>query len=214
VPTAHATVTTTRPSRYLSQLCRHIDHLSRHPNHRPHRQQGDAEHTPPTAQAQATWTETVGAIDLGCGRCTLTANDDALVLHTEARHDADLHRLQALLTARLEHFGRRDHLTVSWQPVPTPTPSPATDDKTGGDRRRTHRRTAALVAVGVLVVALHLGLGAAVIAARPWTGWALDIVLAAVAVKLLASIVLGRRIVDHRRRSLATARARSGHPRA
>jgi hypothetical protein len=66
----------------------------------------------------------------------------------------------------------------------------------------------------VLVVGLHLGLGAAVIAARPWTGWALDIVLAAVVVKLLASIVVGRRVVDHRRRSSAAAPETSQRPRA
>jgi hypothetical protein len=67
-----------------------------------------------------------------------------------------------------------------------------------GGRRAPHRRTLALVAVGVVVAALHAGLGAAMVATRPWTGWALDIVLAAVVVKLLVSSVVGRRIVQHR----------------
>ena len=63
-----------------------------------------------------TWTDTAGAIDLGWGRCTLTAEDEALTLHAEADDAADLRRLQALLGARLEQFGRRDHLTVTWRP--------------------------------------------------------------------------------------------------
>jgi membrane protein implicated in regulation of membrane protease activity len=83
-----------------------------------------------------------------------------------------------------------------------------------GGQRGTRRPTVALVAVSGVVVALHLGLGAAVIAAHPWTGWALDIVLTAVAVKLLASIVVGRRIVAHRRRSSATRTDRPQRPRA
>jgi membrane protein implicated in regulation of membrane protease activity len=83
----------------------------------------------------------------------------------------------------------------------------------GPKRRRPRRGTVILVTVGVLVVALHLGLGAAVIAAPAWTGWALDAVLAVVVVKLLASIVLGRRLVHHRRRSSVTAPETSDQPR-
>jgi len=214
VPTAHASVLTTRPNRYLTQLCRHVDQLSRCSDHRPRLKQGHPEHAHSGPEAYVSWSDTAGTIDLTWGRCTLTANDNALVLRAEAGNDLDLHRLQALLGARLEHVGRRDHLIVSWQPLPTPTPSRATDDRPGDRRRRTHRRMVGLVTVGVLVVALHLGLGGALVAARPWTGWPLDIVLAAVAVKILASVVLGRRIVDHRRRPSATAPETSEHPRA
>ncbi len=92
-----------------------------------------------------------------------------------------------------------------------PASPPATTrppDTISARRRGIHRRTVALVAVGVLVVALHLGLGAAVFTSAPWAGWALDVVLVVVAVKLLASIVLGRRLVHHRRR-LAPMRSRT-----
>jgi len=169
---------------------------------------------PPGTHLQVTWSDTAGAIDLGWGRCTLTTEDNALLLHAEAHDDADLQRLQMLLSARLHQIGRRDHLTVSWQPTPTPPPAPAaaghSQDSTRAGWRGPRRGTVALVAVGVLVVAAHLGLGAAAIASAPWMGWALDLVLVLVVVKLLASIILGRRILHHRRRSSARVH-RGGH---
>ena len=203
MPTATATVATARPSRYLTQLCRHVDQLSRHAGHRHPPRAGDPAHTPPGPDARVTWSDTTGTIDLGWGRCTLQAGDGALVLHAEAPDAADLQRLPALLGARLHQIGRRDRLTVAWEPTTTPASPPATarpPDTTGAGRRVSHRRTVALVAVGVLVVALHLGLGAAVRTSAPWAGWALGVVLVVVAVKLLASIVLSRRLVNHRRR--------------
>jgi hypothetical protein len=207
VPAAHATVTTTRPSRYLIQLCRHVDQLSRHISHPLHRRQGDPEHTPPGTHASATWSDTAGAIDLGWGRCTLTANDDTLVLHAEADDAADLQRLQALLGARLEQFGRRDHLTVTWQPDLTATlgstATASSQDAPHAGRRGPHRRIVGLVVLGTLVVALHVALGAAMIAAPSWTTPVLDVALAVVILKLLISIVLGRRIVHQRRGSQA-----------
>jgi hypothetical protein len=223
VPTAHATVATARPSRYLIQLCRHVDHLSRRTDHRSHLRQGDLEHTPPGPHARVTWSDTGGMIDLGWGQCTLTADDSALLLHAEARDDADLRRLQALLSARLHQIGRRDHLTVSWQPTPIPTQTPTpvaaaaagrSTDAPGARRRRPHRGTLVLVVVGVLLVALHLGLAAATIAAPSWTSPALDLVFAVIVVKLLASVVLGRRVAHRRRRSTAAAPETSEKPRA
>jgi hypothetical protein len=189
VPTAHATVATSRPSRYLTQLCQHVDHLSRHTDPPQHLRQGEPGHTPPGPDTRVTWTDTAGAIDLGWGRCTLTADDNGLVLHAEAADEADLHRLQGLLSARLEQFGRRDHLTVTWQPAHTATPEPAATAGGAQDvrhgRRRPRHRTVGLVALGVLVVA----------------------------VKLLVSVVLGRRIVHHRRRSTAATPETTEQPR-
>jgi hypothetical protein len=43
-----------------------------------------------------------------------------------------------------------------------------------------------LVAAGALVVAVHLGLGGAVLETAPWTGWAANVVLAAVLIKVIA----------------------------
>ena len=197
MPTSHATVATTRPSRYLTQLCRHVDHISRRTDHRPHLRQSDLEHTPPGTRGHVTWTDTTEVIDLRWGQCRLTAEDNALLLHAQAHDDADLHH----------QIGRRDHLAVSWQPTQTSTTTPApaaaadrSSDASEVGRRGPHRETVALGAVGMLVVAAHLGLGAAAVASPPWTGWALDAVLTVVVVKLLASIVVGRRIIHCRRR--------------
>jgi hypothetical protein len=201
LPAAHATVATTRPSRYLTQLCQHLDHLSRRTDHRPHPRHDDPEHAAPGPHAHVVWSDTAGTIELGWGRCTLTTDDNALLLHAEANDDTDLHRLQALLSARLHQIGRRDHLTVTWQPTSTPAAAARrSPDVAESGRRGRHRGTVALVAVGVLVVAAHLGLGVAAVTPRAWTGWALDAVLAVVVVKLLASIVVGRRIIHRRRR--------------
>ena len=200
MPAAHATVATTRPGRYLTQLCRHVDQLGRQSHPLPAGPGGPG-HTPPGADARVSWTDTAGAIDLGWGRCTLTAEDEALTLHAEAEDAADLQRLQALLRARLEQFGRRDHLTVTWQPVP------------GAEPCRPRRHVVGLAVIGTLVVAVHVALGAAAIAVPSWTAPALDVVLAVVVVKLLVSLVLGRRIVRHRRDlSGGGRRGRRGDP--
>lgn len=215
--TAHATVTTARPGRYLTQLCRHVDQLSRHTGHRHPPRAADPAHTPPGPDARVTWSDTTGTIDLGWGRCTLKAGDGALVLHAEAHDAADLHRLQALLADRLQQIGRRDQLVVEWEPVTTAEPLPAAGrppDATGVRRRANHGRVLALVAVGALVVALHLGLGAAVLTSVSWAGPAAEVVLAVVAVKLLVSIVLGRRLVRHRRRLAPTPQEAADEPRA
>ena len=205
MPAAQAMIATTRPGRYLRQLCRHVDELSRHPHHAVHPGRGGPEHPPPGADTRVTWTETAGVIDLGRSRCTLTADDEVLTLRAEADDATDLQRLQALLGARLEQFGRREHLTVAWQPVPAAPPAPAatTDGRSGAGTRRSHRRTVGLVVLGTLVVALHVALGAAAVSVPWWTSPALDVVVAVVVVKVLVSLVLGRRMVHRRHRPTA-----------
>jgi len=199
VPAAQALIATSRPGRYLHQLCRHVDELSRHPHHAVHPGRGDPEHPTSGADTRVTWTDTAGVIDLGRGRCTLTAGDEVLILHVEADDAADVQRLQALLGARLEQFGRREHLTVAWQPA-RPVPVATPDGRSGAGKGRSHRRTVGLVILGSLVVAMHVGLGAAAVSVPWWTSPALDVVVAVVVVKLLISLVLGRRIVHRRRR--------------
>jgi hypothetical protein len=55
-------------------------------------------------------------IDFGWGRCTLRAEPAILTLHAEAPDEELLRRLQERVAERLERFGRRDHLTVTWMP--------------------------------------------------------------------------------------------------
>lgn len=51
---------------------------------------------------------------------------------------------------------------------------------------RGHLRTIGLTAVAALVIAVHLGLGGALLARSRWMGWAAAIVLLLVLVKLFA----------------------------
>ncbi|MQA03835.1 MAG: DUF2218 domain-containing protein [Streptosporangiales bacterium] len=66
---AGARVATDRSSRYLVQLCRHIDQVAR---------------TNPQMRAHARWSDDHGLLDFGWARCSLRADQDALVLRAEA----------------------------------------------------------------------------------------------------------------------------------
>jgi hypothetical protein len=55
--------------------------------------------------------------------------------------------------------------------------------------RRPSRRTIILAVVGVLAVAVHLGLGGLVLANSEWTSAATDIVLTIVAGKVLLTVI-------------------------
>jgi hypothetical protein len=93
-------VETERASRYLDQLCRHVSKVSE-------------EH----AQMQATveWSEDRALIAFAWGsRCTLRAERGVLSLRAEAPDEESLRRVQDRMSERLERFGRRDQVTVSW----------------------------------------------------------------------------------------------------
>lgn len=106
MPIAVAHVPTTRATRYLAQLCDHTGRLSAVARHR--------SNVPHTKQARHSTSE--GVIDFGWARCTLTATDDALILHGEADDPGRLAQLQERLTRTLERIGRRDRLAVTWSP--------------------------------------------------------------------------------------------------
>jgi uncharacterized protein len=115
MPTAEAQVETGRPSRYLVQLCEHANAMAGAQG-RTH--SGRAHHQ---VQVQAEWSDTHGVIRFEpWGRCTLEATATALVLRIEATGEDGLRRLQDLVAADLARFGRRDHLTVEWNPGPDP----------------------------------------------------------------------------------------------
>ena len=96
--TAQAQVQTPRPGRYLAQFCRHASQMDRGPGHglRGH---GGRDARPEMRQVD--WSDTDGSLILSWGQCTLQAAPD-------------------LVTARLERFGRRDHLTVAWHRTQSP----------------------------------------------------------------------------------------------
>jgi hypothetical protein len=197
MPTAEARIATDRASRYLAQLCRHTDMMGR------------MRHRPATAHARlmpevrhAEWSETQGTVRFAGGRWTLDASPDALRLRVEADDEETLQRLRNSITARLEKIGRRDGLAVTWQRSPAP-PAPPGGEAPGAPQAaeggKSNLRGAAgatgLLSVGALVVALHMGVAGAALAASAWIGWAAAGVLVVVAltvVLLAVHIVLGR----------------------
>lgn len=210
--TAEARIENERPSRYLVQLCRHASEMRRHRRYWPRGHGGGG--APPEV-LDVEWSDTHGRISFDFGRCSLSAGADTLTVRAEAADEENLERLQTLLAARLETIGRRDQLTVVWQRV-GPTPD-APGEATGGTRAPTRKgrgpwKRVVLIAAVALVVAVHVGLGAGLVA-WPWAGWAADAVLVVVAAmvvaKLIAVTVLGLR----RRRSRAREWDGPPHPR-
>ena len=63
----------------------------------------------------AEWSATSGTVRLDWGGWTMQAGPGTLRLRAEAADEASLRRIQDMLTTRLENFGRREHLTVTWQ---------------------------------------------------------------------------------------------------
>lgn len=95
MPTSQADVATARPSRYLTQLCKHFAHKV-HAEY-------DYEHGVATFEA---------------GTCAMDASDGHLRLRAEASDDSKLQHVQAVVGNHLERFGERDALAVHWTPAP------------------------------------------------------------------------------------------------
>jgi len=211
--TAEAHVQTDRPNRYLVQLCRHASQMGQHRGHRPRTHDGADTHTPPEIQ-HTEWSDTHGTVRMNWGQWTVHATPGALMLRAEASDEKNLQQIEDLLGGRLEKIGRRDHLTVTWQRPDAPTTQPGhthkpndsprlADEsqdagKTGKRRSRAGRWL--LIAVVAVVVAAHLGLGGAALAASRWTDWT---VIAVVAVFLLK--VVGLRLLVTRRGKVSQA---------
>ena len=119
--TAEARVQTEHPARYLVQLCQHASKMGGHLRHRP-RSHGGGDG--PLEIQHAEWSDTDGTVTLSWGQWTMRATPGTLTLRAEAGSEENLRRIQDLVTARLEKIGRRDHLTVSWQPTEAPAAAP------------------------------------------------------------------------------------------
>ncbi|RZB14304.1 DUF2218 domain-containing protein [Streptomyces sp. F001] len=195
MPTAEARIETERPSRYLVQLCKHFSNKGRHLGRRLHGHSGGdgqalRDMRAVAEQAQVEWSDTEGQVTLPWGRITLRAAPGVLMLRAEAAEDDDLRRLQDLAAGHVERFGRRDGLLVNWQPTDMPAAPP---EAAAGPAqvlagnvvpRRSHLKVTALVAVVVLVLAVHLGLGGVLLSNWRWTGWAAGGILAVVLLKV------------------------------
>ena len=201
MPVAEAHIVTPRAERFLVQLCRHAEAMGGKARHL---HGGDGQARPEVEKVEHAGNE--GKITFSWGACTLRSTSDTLAVRVEA-DDADrLARLQGILTADLERFGRRDDLKVSWEGQEGPDI---------GVVRRSRGTTIALVVAAVLAVAAHLVFGGAALAAWRWTSVAADILLALVLLKIVAVAVFARhRIRGHGRglAALTSARAHRGTP--
>ena len=123
--TAEAIIRTEHPDRYLARLREHAGKMGRHSGHwARHRQAG---HAPPEIRA-ADWSDLSGTVTLNWGRWTARAGQDVITLQAEAADAQSLQRITDMLTMRLQAFGRRERLTVTWQPA---GPSAAGPDPAG-----------------------------------------------------------------------------------
>lgn len=116
--TAEAHVATEDASRYLVRLCQHAGKMSGRQRHRPRTHSGGGGAQPEMQRAE--WSSTDGILVLNWGQCTLHAAPGTLTLRAEAADQDSLTRIQDLVAGRLEKFGRREHLAVTWHPAQTP----------------------------------------------------------------------------------------------
>ena len=116
---AEARIPTENAGRYLARLCQHAGQMGTHLGRRPGRHPGGG--APPEI-LRAESSDDRGTLVLNWGRCTLQAGDGMLTLRAEAGDPDSLARIQELIAGRLEKFGRRERLIVTWQPA---TASPA-----------------------------------------------------------------------------------------
>jgi len=113
---AEAVIATEHPDRYLVRLGKHAAKMGSGLGHRPRAHGGQA---PPQVE-HAEWSATSGMVRLSRGGWTMQAAPGTLRLRAEAADQESLRQIQHMLTTRLEKFGRRENLTVTWQPAETP----------------------------------------------------------------------------------------------
>jgi hypothetical protein len=183
--TSEAQVETERPGRYLVQLCRHASQMGQHLRQRPRTHDGgDA---PPEVQ-HVEWSDTYGIVRLSWGQWTMQTTPDTLMLRAEATDEENLRRIQDLVAARLEIFGRREHLKVRWQRFEAPTAQRGEGEHGRGATTSTPRWVKVflviLVKLGFIALVLVVPSGLPLLVAGH--GVALLVLLVAVAVTLLA----------------------------
>ncbi|MFI5891144.1 DUF2218 domain-containing protein [Actinoplanes sp. NPDC051513] len=205
--TCETTIDIDRPSRYLTQLCRHATAMgATGGGHRPRNHATGAALARGELQIRADCSDTDGTITISpLGKATLHAAGNSLTVRVNATDLEALQQIQAILAQDLQRFGRRDQLTVTWPPPQTTdtdvagaiTQGPASTSPDPGTETRTRRRTTILAAVLIAAaVAVHLGLGAALLPNSRWTNLSIDIVLAIVVGKILL-LTVGRRALRH-----------------
>jgi hypothetical protein len=116
--TAEARVETSRPARYLAQLCQHLSNKGRHlgtGNGGPSGHRSEHSGPAPAEQVRVEWTETDGTVTFPGGHCAMQAGPEALLLRAEATDAGTLEFIENLITSHLGRFSHREPLTVTWQ---------------------------------------------------------------------------------------------------
>jgi hypothetical protein len=116
--TAEAIIHTADPARYISRLRRHTGKMGGHAHLRMRhdRQPPDpgSTHTPPRI-THAEWSDSAGTVIMNWGNWTVQAAGSTLTVRVQAADEESLKRIQDMLTTRLESFGRREQLRLTWQ---------------------------------------------------------------------------------------------------
>lgn len=119
--TAEAVIQIEQPERYLARLGEHTGKMGHRAGHWPRRHSGEG--TPP-ATVRSDWSATQGTVAMDWGEWTAQAGQGTLTLRVQAADADNLRRIKEMLTKRLETFGRRERLTVSWQEPRSPGDAP------------------------------------------------------------------------------------------
>jgi hypothetical protein len=96
MPTAEARIVTDRPSRYLVQLCQHVNSIYSKGGLVSHRRRrrlvagGTQER--PDVPPRVEWSETQGSISFDAGNITMQASPGALILRAESADEESLPR--------------------------------------------------------------------------------------------------------------------------
>jgi len=114
--TAEADIQTEHAARYLERVCGHAGKMGAAGHRLGHRQPSHARGDGPPEVRHVEYSGTEGTVSLNCGQWTMRALPGLLAVRAEAADEQSLRRIQDLLTARLQKFGRREHLTVNWRP--------------------------------------------------------------------------------------------------
>ena len=110
--TVEAIIKTADPDRYLTRLRDHATKMGTHRGHRPRRHGIGS--LPPEIQ-HTEWSGASGTVTMNWGQWTVRGGQGMLTLRAEAADAVNLKRIQDMLTTRLENFGRRERLTVTWE---------------------------------------------------------------------------------------------------
>jgi hypothetical protein len=113
--TGDADIQTAHAASYLARLCGHAGKMGTAGHRLGHRPAAHAAGGGPPEVRQVACSETEGTVSLNWGQWTMRAFPGRLAVRAEAADEQSLRRIQELVTARLQKFGRREHLTVTWR---------------------------------------------------------------------------------------------------